>query len=87
MNRIGGSYTLLLSGRSHVLSDAAAAILLRALEADEATATVVIELNGEGSGGWEVTINVRQIIALIKHPRADATPTLAARLRSVPDLN
>jgi hypothetical protein len=67
-------YTLLLPGRSHVISDEAALQLLRALKNDEVVASVAMELNGEGSGAWNVTVNVRQVIALIEHPRAARKP-------------
>jgi hypothetical protein len=57
-------YTLLLPGRSHAISDETAARLLRALCEGKRVEVVPIELNGEGSGAWDVALNVRQVIAL-----------------------
>ena len=63
-------YTLLLPGRSHAISDEAAARLLTALGEGKPVEVVPIELNGEGSGAWDVALNVRQVIALVKHPHS-----------------
>ena len=61
-------HTLLLPGRSHVISDGAAELLLSALSNGRAVEVIPIELNGEGSGAWDVYVNVHQVIAVIRHP-------------------
>lgn len=78
-------YTLLLPGRSHIISDEMADQLLAALNSDKAVESIRVEMNGEGSGDWDVIINVRQVIALVKHPESSSTekPPLT-HLRVVP---
>ena len=61
-------FTLLLSGRSHVISDEMGQKLLIALDSGRAYEWIQVEMNGEGSGVWDVAINVSQIIALIRCP-------------------
>jgi hypothetical protein len=42
--------------------------LIKALESDRPVEVIRVEMNGEGSGEWDVVVNVRQIVALVKHP-------------------
>lgn len=63
-------HTLILPGRSHVISDEMAARLIAALNERRPVESVAVEMNGEGTGEWEVFVNVNQIIALVKHPNA-----------------
>lgn len=78
-------YTLLLSGRSHVINDEMAARIIAALETEKTVETIFVEINGEGSGDWEVVVNVRQVIALVKHPVAHQPGNTAlSGLRLVP---
>ena len=79
-SRSEAMYTLLLPGRSYILEDAAATTIRDALNAREATATIGIELNGEGSGDWDVTINLAQVIALIAHPVPESVQHPGLRL-------
>jgi hypothetical protein len=44
--------------------------IIDALENDRPTQAIRMELNGDGSGEWDVIINVRQVIALVKHSTA-----------------
>lgn len=76
-------YTLLLPGRSHIVNDEMAARIIDALEDNRVIETIFVEMNGEGSGDWEVVVNVRQVIALVKHPVAHQpgnTPVSGLRL-------
>lgn len=66
-------YTLLLPGRSHVIRDGMAEKLILALENHRAVEWIRVEMNGEGSGEWDVAINVGQIVALVKHPAVSPT--------------
>ncbi len=78
-------YTLLLPGRSHIVNDEMASRIIAALENDRAVETILVEMNGEGSGEWEVVINVRQVIALVKHPSTRSQHEAAVSgLRLVP---
>lgn len=61
-------YTLFLPGRSHIITAATAARLIDALEHGRRVETIFVELNGEGSGAWEVVVNVQQVIAIVRHP-------------------
>lgn len=64
------------------MTDKTASVIIEALNSGRAVETVPIELNGEGSGEWEVTINVAQVIALVKHPSLEvATKSPAPTLR------
>ena len=73
-------YTLLLPGRAHLLSADAGSALLDAIDRDLQFVTVPIELNGEGSGAWTVTVNVKQVVALIHHPITATQPNAMLRL-------
>ena len=73
-------YTLLLPGRSHILSADAGEAVLQAIDGGRRFITVPIELNGEGSGAWTVTVNVEQVVALIHHPITGVQPNAALRL-------
>jgi hypothetical protein len=78
-------FTLLLSGRSHLVSDEMGQKLLDAMEARRAYEWIQVEMNGEGSGFWDAAINVQQIVALIRHPGStESEHTSFAGLRLVP---
>jgi len=72
-----------MPGRSHLISDNSAAAVVAALKCGQAVETIPIELNGEGSGDWEVTINVAQVVALIRHPDVTTASPAGPSLRLV----
>lgn len=76
-------YTLFFPGRSHIITAATAARLISALECGKRVESIFVELNGEGSGEWEVVVNVQQVIAIVKHPVSRDATRAPAGLRLV----
>jgi len=68
-------FTLLMPNRSHLVSDEDAARIVDALKEGRAVETIGIEFNGAGSGDWEVTINVAQVVALVRHRDGTGAPS------------
>jgi hypothetical protein len=44
--------------------------VISAIERDERLVRIEVEMNGEGSGMWDVAINVCQVIAVVAHPKS-----------------
>lgn len=74
-------FTLLLAGRSHVVSNEMAHKLLAAMEAGRAYEWIEVEMNGEGSGFWRVAVNVQQVSALVEHPAVERAGEVRGTLR------
>lgn len=77
-------FTLLLSGRSHLISDDMAQRILAALDAGRPYEWIRVEMNGEGSGSWDVAINLSQLVALVRHPAVEGMEPPFQSLRLVP---
>jgi hypothetical protein len=75
----------MMPGRSHIITNEAGTAILRAMEERRHFLKIGIELNGEGSGLWNVTINTSQVIALVEHPEAVSNRTARVELRVVAD--
>ena len=61
-------YTILLPGRSHIVSNEAAKSIVDAIEDGRRLVTIEVEMNGEGSRPWNIILNVAQVIALVEQP-------------------
>jgi hypothetical protein len=60
-------YTIQFAQRAHFLSDAAAQELLDAIRESRPFVTVPIDLAADGGNDYVVTLNVSNIVAIIKH--------------------
>jgi hypothetical protein len=59
-------FLLELPTKTHIVNDAAAHAIMQAWADRQPAVTIPIEINGEGSGAWNVTINTAQVIQLVE---------------------
>jgi hypothetical protein len=59
-------FLLELPTKTHIVDDVTAEAIMRAWAERRPAVTIPIEINGEGSGAWSVTINLAQVVQLVE---------------------
>ncbi len=70
-------YTIIFGQRSHHISDASAGVVQEAIANREAVVTIPIDLGGDDGQPFDVTLNVANVVALIRHneKKREASPS------------